>query len=164
MTYKVPVSVKGICFENKQVWLRKNEREEWELPGGKLDQGEQPEETVVREMEEELGLAVIPKTLLTADLYKIKTSSDEIKGVLVLAYLCEVIKRVSEFEWECEAGVADFKLFGRDKIDDLNMPAFYKETIKQGFTKTFLSRFEIVGRKCRFGCGGCARRGWVVVA
>ncbi len=40
-TYSVPISVKGIIFENNSVWLRKNEREEWELPGGKLDEGEQ---------------------------------------------------------------------------------------------------------------------------
>jgi hypothetical protein len=53
--YLVPISVKGIVFEDGKVWLRHNERNEWELPGGKLDEGEQPEETVVREMIKKAG-------------------------------------------------------------------------------------------------------------
>ena len=44
--YDVPISCKGIVFENGRVWIRQNERGEWELPGGKLDPGEQPEDTV----------------------------------------------------------------------------------------------------------------------
>lgn len=48
--FKVPVSIKGIVFEGDKVWLRKNE---WELPGGKMDEGEQPHETAIREMREE---------------------------------------------------------------------------------------------------------------
>ena len=70
--YTVPISVKGIVFEDGKVWLRKNEREEWELPGGKLDQDEQPTETVVREMKEELGFEVTISDLVHAHLYQIK--------------------------------------------------------------------------------------------
>lgn len=56
--YLVPISIKGIVFENGKVWLRKNERDEWELPGGKLEDGEQPKETIIRELKEELGFEV----------------------------------------------------------------------------------------------------------
>ena len=53
--YSITLSVKGIVFENEKVWLRRNERDEWEIPGGKLERGEQPEATVVREIREDSG-------------------------------------------------------------------------------------------------------------
>ena len=52
---KLPISVKGIVFHGARVWLRKNPRGEWELPGGRLEPNEQPWETVARELKEELG-------------------------------------------------------------------------------------------------------------
>ena len=50
--YRFPVSVKGIVYFNGKVVLLKNERDEWELPGGKLELGETPEACVIREIEE----------------------------------------------------------------------------------------------------------------
>lgn len=128
-SYAIPISVKGIVFEENKVWLRKNERQEWELPGGKLDPGEQPTETIVREIEEELGLQVTPKKLIGAHLYAIDVSVDESKGVLVLSYLCEINKRVSDFEWEGEAGKAEFHTFLVSEVKNLNMSEFYKIAI-----------------------------------
>ena len=128
-SYNVPISVKGIVFESGLVWLRKNERNEWELPGGKLEEGEQPEETVVREMKEELGFDVSVVAPVQAYLYTIKLSSDESRGVLVVSYLCKLLGKSGEFELEGEGGKAEFKVFALKEVADLNMPEFYKEVI-----------------------------------
>ncbi len=128
-TYSVPVSVKGIVFEESKVWLRRNERDEWELPGGKMDEGEQPEVTVVRELAEELGCTVVAKEPVSLYLATIVGSGDESKGVLVVSYLCELLSRTGVFEHQGEAGEAEFQQFSLEELSELNMPQFYKDAI-----------------------------------
>ncbi|NND65233.1 MAG: NUDIX hydrolase [Gammaproteobacteria bacterium] len=138
-TYSVPISVKGIVFDNDKVWLRKNERNEWELPGGKLDEGEQPEQTVTRELQEELGFEVDMTSIVQSHLYTIKLSEDESRGVLVVSYLCRLLGKPGDFETEGEAGVAQFKDFPIEAVSDLNMPEFYKVAIEAAW-KRFSSK------------------------
>jgi mutator protein MutT len=129
----VPVSVKGIIFDDKKIWLRHNERNEWELPGGKLDIGEQPEEAIVREMREELGFKVQIADIVQANLYVIKASHDESRGVVVISYLCKLQQKIGKFEFRGEAGLAKFEKFTLDEIKNINMPDFYKSAILKAF-------------------------------
>lgn len=131
--YAVPISAKGIVFDEGKVWLRKNERNEWELPGGKVDEGEQPMETVVRELKEELGFDVRVKKIIQAWMYTIKVSEDESRGVLVVSYLCELLQKTGAFELEGEAGQASFERFSVEEVESLSMPAFYKEAIHEAW-------------------------------
>ncbi len=134
LPYSIPISIKGIVFEGGKVWLRKNERNEWELPGGKLDEGEQPEQTVTRELKEELGFEIEVKNIIQAHLYTINSSSDEAHGVLVISYLCGILNKSGKFELEGESGKAEFKKFSLEEIKDLNMPQFYKDTLEKAFS------------------------------
>ena len=134
-TYIIPVSIKGIVIENGKVWLRKNEREEWELPGGKLEKGEQPEQTVTREIQEELGYSVRVVDLLQAHMYTVKGSVNESRGVLVVTYLCEVTKKDGRFELMGEGGKAEFQQFAPDALDSLNITDFYKASIAKAFMR-----------------------------
>lgn len=131
--YIVPISIKGIVFEEHRVWLRKNERDEWELPGGKLDIGEQPEETVVRELREELGFDVSVIDIIQSHLYSLKAPHKQESDVLVVSYLCNLIYKVGNFEVEGEAGKAEFNNFSLENVPELNMPQFYKEGIIKAY-------------------------------
>ena len=51
-----PVSVKAVVVESARVLLCLNGRGEWELPGGRLEEGEDLERCVEREVKEETGL------------------------------------------------------------------------------------------------------------
>jgi len=53
-----PVSVKGVLLVDGAVVLVKNDRDEWELPGGRVDPGETHAQTLVREFKEELAIEV----------------------------------------------------------------------------------------------------------
>jgi 8-oxo-dGTP pyrophosphatase MutT (NUDIX family) len=53
-----PTSVKGVLLVDRQVLLVKNSRDEWELPGGRIDEGEEHSQTLSREFAEELGFRI----------------------------------------------------------------------------------------------------------
>ncbi|MGH8794540.1 MAG: NUDIX hydrolase [Stackebrandtia sp.] len=120
---RYPVSVKGVCVQDGRVLLLHNERDEWELPGGKLELGEDPEDCVAREIEEESGWPVTVEAILDSWQYHISDGVD----VLIVTYGCTVntdaAPRVSREHRE--AG-----LFTRGQIPGLRMPEGYKTSIR----------------------------------
>ena len=128
-SYRIPVSVKGVVFEGDSVWLRKNERNEWELPGGKIDSEELPEAAVVRELKEELGFNVEVVDIIQSHLLKIPNSLDEAKGVLILTFSCKLLSKSGGFELQGEAGTAEFRKFTLKELGSINSQQFYKEAI-----------------------------------
>jgi 8-oxo-dGTP pyrophosphatase MutT (NUDIX family) len=120
--FRFPVSVKGIVVRDDAVVLVRNRRDEWELPGGKLEVGETPAHCVSREIEEELQLDVEAAALVDAWIYTIAAETH----VLVLTYGCtERAERAAvlsdehtRLEWIALADVAG-----------LHMPEGYKTSI-----------------------------------
>ena len=59
---ELPVSIKGVVLRksnaHSEVLLLRNDRQEWELPGGRIDGTETPEECLAREFKEETGLLI----------------------------------------------------------------------------------------------------------
>ena len=82
----LPISVKGVLIRRGRVLVLRNGRGEWELPGGRLDDGESPEETLIREMREETGLAVEVVSLADAWVFEVTPG----KKVLILEYACRL--------------------------------------------------------------------------
>lgn len=119
---RFPVSVKGVAVQDGRVLLLRNERDEWELPGGKIAVGEQPTECLVREIDEETSWKVEVASLLSSWLYHIRDGVD----VFVVAYGCRVLTghapRVSHEH-------KDIGLFTPAVVPDLVMPRPYKDTI-----------------------------------
>ena len=53
-----PISTKVIIIDDGRLLLLKNEREEWDFPGGKIICNDEPKETLIREVFEELRLEI----------------------------------------------------------------------------------------------------------
>lgn len=121
-------SIKGIVFENGKIWLRKNEFGKWELPGGMIDRGEQPETTIVRELREELGLDTTVNRLVDVTLWY-RGYGRLFNEVLLITYLCDFQKRVGDVEHIGEGGRAEFRAFTLDEIDQLDLPDSYRKAI-----------------------------------
>lgn len=121
--FRFPVSVKGIVSVENKIVLLKNERDEWELPGGKLELGESPEVCVAREIEEELSLTVQIGPLLDAWVYHIREGMD----VLVLTYGCHPTPSAAVTHSPEHKAVG---LFSPEEIPTLRMPEGYKNSIR----------------------------------
>jgi 8-oxo-dGTP pyrophosphatase MutT (NUDIX family) len=121
-----PVSIKGVCVQDGQVLLLRNERDEWELPGGKLELGEDPADCVAREITEETGWSVSVGQILDSWQYHIRDRVD----VLIITYGCHVLDhapiQVSHEHKEA-------RLFPLDEIDSQPMPEGYRRSIREWF-------------------------------
>src|SRR5215469_12239739 len=123
-----PVSVKGVAVQGDKVLLLENERLEWELPGGKLELGEDPVDCVAREIREEAGWEVTVGPILDSWQYHIREGCD----VVIVTYGCHVQTTAaptvsSEHK---RAG-----LFTRDEVPGLAMPDGYKRSVAAWFTR-----------------------------
>jgi 8-oxo-dGTP pyrophosphatase MutT (NUDIX family) len=125
-----PVSVKGVVVRDERVLLLRNERDEWELPGGKLELGEDPAVCVAREIAEEVGWPVCCGPILDAWQYHIRDGVD----VLVITYGCHTTAAVDPVVSHEHKQVG---LFTASEVTGLAMPDGYKASIT-----TWYSRLE----------------------
>jgi 8-oxo-dGTP pyrophosphatase MutT (NUDIX family) len=123
---RFPVSVKGVLVRDGRVLLLRNERQEWELPGGKLELGEEPAACVAREITEETGLPVRTGPILDAWQYHIGAGQD----VLIVTYGCHAESAVPPVV-STEHDAVGF--FTAAEASELNMPAGYKRSIRSWF-------------------------------
>ena len=123
-----PVSVKGVCVRTGRVLLLRNERDEWELPGGKLEHGEDPVVCVAREISEETGWTVTVGPILDAWQYHIRDGVD----VLVVTYGCHVD---ADSPVQASSEHKEVRLFDYDEIAALPMPSGYRRSIDDWYSR-----------------------------
>lgn len=120
--------MKGVVIRGGKVILVRNERDEWELPGGKLELSESPRDCLAREMSEELQLVVEPQSILDTWIYTIAPGVH----VLVITYGCS---ESSQAEAVLSDEHRELRWFALAEIDGLRMPDGYRNSIRTWSTR-----------------------------
>ncbi len=118
------MSIKGVFFKQGRVVLLENERSEWELPGGRLELGETPEQCVVREAEEELGIAVEVAALLDCWVYEVLPG----RSVVIVTYGVRPCDEGQALRMSTEH--RRLGLFDVTELEGLPMPEGYRRSIR----------------------------------
>ncbi|MDX3763425.1 NUDIX hydrolase [Streptomyces sp. AK02-04a] len=127
MTHARPaysVNVRGVALSlDLRVLLLLNERDEWELPGGRLELGETPEQCVVREITEESGWKTVAGPLL--DVWS--SEREPGRSALTVTYGCPVLTPHAEPQLSSEH--QQFGLFSPRELHRLHLQEGYQRSI-----------------------------------
>ena len=118
-----PVSIKGVLLEPGGVVLLENERDEWELPGGRIEAGEDPATCLAREFVEELGIRVAVKSILDSWLYEVLPD----QYVVIVTY---GVERLDQAELRLSHEHRRLSTFPLSELDHLPMPEGYRRSIR----------------------------------
>jgi 8-oxo-dGTP pyrophosphatase MutT (NUDIX family) len=112
-----------VLDDAERVLLLRNERDEWELPGGRIEIGETPAECVAREIVEETRWTVRPGPILDAWVHFIEAAG---KHVFVVTYGCTP---TTDAEPVLSSEHAELGFFRVSEVDGLTMPDGYRRSI-----------------------------------
>ncbi len=103
--------------------LLKNERDEWELPGGRIEIGESPEECVAREIAEETQWKVATGPILDTWMYYINAVE---RHVFIVTYGCHPQSDINPVLSDEHREIG---LFSASEVAHLRMPEGYRRSI-----------------------------------
>ena len=119
------VAAKGFIFYGEKFLILKksnlyNGDGRWELPGGRLEYGEEPLNALSREVWEETGLKIMVKDLLTTWKYTIN-ASEELLGLNYLCYsdndFVTLSKEHIEYRWITLNDIDDYEFYQGVTVD-----------------------------------------------
>ena len=119
-----PISIKGVLLVAGKVVLVRNSRDEWELPGGRLENGEDHAETLAREFAEELSVSVRVGAPIDSYLFEVIPG----RQVFIVTYGCSL---VGDFQPKISAEHTEHRLWPVDRLSKINLPAGYKNSIER---------------------------------
>lgn len=120
-----PVSVKAALQCGDRWVLLRNDRNEWELPGGRIDASDATLEDVLRrECREELGVDVHVGELLTAYLFEVVAG----RRVTIVCYRATVPAEHAE-RLDISDEHTAVGLFAANELDALALPSGYRMAI-----------------------------------
>ena len=103
--------------------LVRNARNEWELPGGRIDLGETPEQTLEREFSEELSVQVRAVEIIDSYMFEVVPS----EHVFIVTYGCRLL---GSFKPVLSHEHTECSLHALGNLSRIPLPAGYARSIK----------------------------------
>ena len=119
-----PTSIKGVLLIDGNVLLVRNDRGEWELPGGRVEPGEDHAETLMREFTEELSLEVAVAERIDSYLFEVIPD----RHVFIVSYGCTL---AGEFRPQLSDEHNEHCLWPVERLSELNLPVGYRGSIEK---------------------------------
>ena len=120
----MPTSIKGVLLVEGGVVLVKNPRNEWELPGGRIEPGESPQATLAREFEEELAVQVQVGASIDSYVFEVVPA----RHVRIMTYGCTL---AGTFAPRISDEHSEYCVCPINELHSLNLPAGYKQSIER---------------------------------
>ena len=117
------ISVKGVLIEDGKVVLLENERDEWELPGGRPEPGEDAVTCLAREFAEELSTQITVGPIIDCWNFEVLPG----RHVTIVTY---AVTRAERDELRLSDEHRRLGWFALDALDTLPMPDGYRRSIR----------------------------------
>lgn len=122
---KYPVSVKAIIVDRQRILCLRNDRGEWDFPGGKINGDENPESTLIREVKEETGLNITNLELLSLKNLKF----NEVDVIIILYTALINSDNAINISYEHN----EYNFFDKKEFIELNINPEYNQIINNLF-------------------------------
>ncbi len=125
------ISAKAIFERDSKILLVKDSKGVWELPGGRIEHGEEPTQTLLRELNEELGWSKVSVQKIVQAWSFTSKIGDCHYHFIILVYSCST----REKEVRENAEYSEYSWIPLDELDELDMREGYKEAIRKYFAE-----------------------------
>lgn len=121
------ITTKALFYKDNKVLFVKDTQGKWEMPSGKIEPGETPEQTIKRELKEELGFNNV-KIGNIINVWVFNTHFHEKNHqYFILIYECFT----NETDIRLSHEHTEYKWIPIDEVDDFNMEDGHKESVRK---------------------------------